>query len=356
MYFNYYTRIAQTRWERYSFLRGWWHVYADDPRWTPPYYPGLRRTLQSTQDPHLTRMSAAMLYVEAIPGRWSNSGTGGTYSAGIMEETVGATIIHCDPRRQDATAYLALLRVVNDEECLERLMGSVMEHLWQRGVRRVIGPTGLSPHLQSGVLQDHFHQLPPLHTPYNPPYLPEVISSMMRPLIESRLYHTTIPAQNLIIQDHHGDPKPWQRGPAQLFPLAPRRLAKSLLPLLSEACASWSHWPPLDSQEALFLLRQLEPWPLCGWLAYINRNPVGFVLLQPDLTASLRLAKGGRNPLWRPWLAWRARRPASAGRLLFGAVLPEWQRQGDRHSTVAAGTSHGSTPGMADANRWSCTC
>jgi GNAT superfamily N-acetyltransferase len=55
---------------------------------------------------------------------------------------------------------------------------------------------------------------------------------------------------------------------------------------------------------------------------------VGFVLLQPDLSRSLRRARGGRSLLWRFGLAWLNRRPARQGRLLYGAVLPLWQGQG----------------------------
>jgi GNAT superfamily N-acetyltransferase len=52
------------------------------------------------------------------------------------------------------------------------------------------------------------------------------------------------------------------------------------------------------------------------------------VLLQPDLTTSVRRANGGRNLLGRAWLAWRNKRPTRAGRLLFAGVLPAWRGQG----------------------------
>jgi GNAT superfamily N-acetyltransferase len=72
----------------------------------------------------------------------------------------------------------------------------------------------------------------------------------------------------------------------------------------------------------------LDNWPLFGWLAQIKAEPVGFVLLQPDLTVRMRRAGGGRNPLWRLWLSWAARRPVRQGRVLFMGVLPARHGQG----------------------------
>ena len=122
--------------------------------------------------------------MEALPRRRTASDySGGTgFGGAFMEEPVAATVMLADERRQDGTAYLSLLHCVNDNETLERLLGAVMENLWEAGCQRVIGPTGLSPHLQSGALQNFFHLAPPLHTPYNPPYVPELLESVMEPI------------------------------------------------------------------------------------------------------------------------------------------------------------------------------
>jgi len=69
---------------------------------------------------------------------------------------------------------------VNDGEALERLVGAAMEKLWRR-VASALLPTGLSPHLQRRRLTKLFHVGPPLHTPYNPPYLPELMESVLPP-------------------------------------------------------------------------------------------------------------------------------------------------------------------------------
>lgn len=332
-YFNYSTRIAEGRWDRRSFLANWWRIYAGDPHWVPPHYPTLRRELEPSNNPHLARMAPVFMYVEALPRSERRTRRGsrasGTVPLGVpFEEPVAATVALCDPRRRDGVAYLALLRCANDPESLERLLGHLAEVLRARGCRQVIGPTGLSPHLRTGLLQDHWSQLPPLHTPYNPPYMPEVVSSALRPLGRSqpvpspdggaRLYHLEVPPES--------PPPPPVR--AQLVPLEPARLATDLLPLMAVACPPWAGFPTPDAEEAAFLLRWVGGWPLHGWLALVDAQPAGFVLLQPDLAPCLWRARGGRNPLRRLWLAWASRRPVRQGRLLYGGVSPQWQGQG----------------------------
>jgi GNAT superfamily N-acetyltransferase len=318
-YFNYRTQLAETAWERRNFLKSWWKMPAADRRWVPPYYPSLRALVRPQNHPHLARLTPQCLYLEALPRRRSQSSDSPAFSGALFEEPVAATTLLFDRRRQDGSAYLSLLQAANDTESMERLFTTITEQLWARGFRRVIGPTGLSPHLQSGMLLDHFHLAPPLHTPYNAPYLPEIAATVLQPLTIMHLYTVPVPCAATPAPD----------GPAQLTPLVPRRLAHGLLSLLTAACEPTCQWfPPPDYVEAAFILQQLEFAPLLGWLARVDRQPVGFVLLQPDLQRAMRRARGGRSPLWQMWLHWRARRGANAGRLLFGGVLPAWRGRG----------------------------
>lgn len=323
-YFNYTKNISEGWWGRRDFIQRWWRLYATDHRWTPPHYGALRQALDLNRNPYLAQRSPILLYLEALPRRVTTGGNiGGTgFGGALMEEPVAATIVLVDKRGQDSTAYLALLHCVNHSEALERLLGLVMENLWKVGCQRLIGPTGLSPHLQSGALQNFFHVVPPLHTPYNPPYAPEVFESVMHPFAQSRLYSMETPVE-----------LPAATQPAaQLVPFIPDRLSGDLLPLFAAACeANGDYFPPPDTAEAAFLLRWLGVWPLLGWLAQIDDEPVGFILLQPDLSNRVRRAKGGHNLLWRLWLDWQSKRAVDAGRLLFGGVLPAWRGQGIGH-------------------------
>ncbi len=287
----------------------------------PPYYPALHQGLTPAKNSHLARMQPILTYIEAVPRRQPSNAFGPPLATlPLLGRSVVATVLLPDPRRQDGTAYLGLLHCVNDTGTLKVLLDSLGELLRAQGCRRVIGPTGLSPHLGSGLLQDYWSDVPPLHTPYNPPYMPEVVGHVLRPLARSQLYHLDVPPES----------PPTAATPAKLTPLDPSRLSSDLLPLFVTACPAWprADFPPPDEAEAEFLLRQLGPWPLWGWLAELDDKPVGFVLLQPDLAPHLKQAGGGRRWWWRLWLAWAARRRTRQGRLLFMAVSPEQRRQG----------------------------
>jgi GNAT superfamily N-acetyltransferase len=236
-----------------------------------------------------------------------------------MERTMAAAVALVDPRRTDRTAYLALLHCANDAHSLDRLLDALIEKLRPHRCERLVGPVGLSPYQGSGLLQDAWNALPPLHTPYDPPYLLELVERGMRPLARQLLYRVEIPQQ---------PPNP--TGPAQIVPLEPARLATDLLPLLAAAVPAID-FPPPDAEEAAFLMRWLRPWPLYGRLARVGDVPVGFVLLQPDLAPLLKRFKGGRGWLRRMLLALASRRGTREGRLLFGGVLPQWRGQGIGH-------------------------
>lgn len=321
-YYNYQTYIADGRWARLSFLRSWRAIYADDGWWTPPDHRTLALALRPGRVEHLDSAAPILLHVNALrhSGRRMTVAGGAGYGApgSIFESPVAAVVLLRDPRRQDRATYLGLLHFANDDDVLDRLLGILLEELWRTGSRRIIGPTGLSPRLESGALHDHFDVTPPMDTPYNPPYVPEILDQALQPLARSRLYYAAL--------DEAAAQPP--TSPAALSPFPADRLVHDLLPLFSCAFDAAEGAPPLDQPEATFLLDWVQTWPTEFWLATMNDRPVGFLALQADLATSVRRANGGRNPLWQSWLAWRKRRPAMAGRILFGGVAESWRGHG----------------------------
>jgi GNAT superfamily N-acetyltransferase len=211
---------------------------------------------------------------------------------------------------------LALLSVANDVESLERLLMVAQEQAFARGRSRLVGPVALSPHLGYGALLDHFNETPPLFTPYNSPYLPEILEAVLERVQMARLYHVAVT----------GDVKSID-GPAKLRPLVVEDEA-TVLPNLLAALDDNEEFPRPDAEEAAFLLEWWGIVPRLGWIAEMDGQAVGFVLLQPDLGAALRWTKGGRNPLWWLWWQWRRTQPARSGRIVAGGVLPHRRRQG----------------------------
>ncbi len=325
-FFNYTTYIADSRWSRRSFVRQWWRIYVNDSRWAPPPHAGLQRALVPGRWPHLDRQQPLAIHLEAVERRQTNQSTmaAGLSSPGILgEQVVCAGIVLTDPRRQEKSGTLALFRFINEVDVLERFLWTLMERTHHLGIRRLVGPTALSPWLSQGILLDHFHLPPPLHTPYNPPYVPEVIGNVMEIVGESSLF--TSPVDDPPIAAGSGGETD---DDLRCVKLEVDDLRGILGPLLEAVLGDDPEFPPPDADESVFILNWLCMWPVETWIVRKGQEAVGFVLLQPDLAPAMTRAQGGRNPLWRGWLKWRMGRPVSAGRIVLGGVHPDWRRQG----------------------------
>ena len=328
-YFNYVQYAAYSYWERRRFINRWWRIYHADPRWAPPSNAWLHRQLTRDTSPHLARLEPLLLHVEAFRRGRSRSAQDDRLNMDtgapslFLEEPVAALIALLDPRRQDRVAHLGLLRTVNDRECLQRTLDAVAEPLAHRGSRRIVGPTGLSPHLGSGILLDHFHRPPPQHSAYNPPYAPELFAQEMRDISLRRLFVASVDKATAAQTPPPSIPE------LVVSPAAPARLTEDLLPLLVTACTDTGRdFPPPDALEAQFLVEMITPWNSTLLLACIGEQPVGFVWLQPDFGELMWRANGGRGALgWARLAVGRSRRTRH-GRLLFGAVDIAWQRRG----------------------------
>jgi GNAT superfamily N-acetyltransferase len=308
--------------ERRAFLNAWWSLYGDDSRWTPPDFKWLQRAVNPRHNSHLSRLEASLIHVEALYRTGLRRGRTDQQEiplTSVLEKPLATATAIVDPRRRDRTAHLALLQLANDEEAFDTLYYHLVEWLSAAGCRRIIGPTGLSPYLETGVLVDNWAEWPPQWTPGNPPYLPDLMERRFRRFQTGRLYHATVPATL-------PDLAP---GLVSLQSFDVLGLAKELLPLLASAVENSSAgFPKPDADEASLILNQLNPPALIGGLALVDETPVGFVLLGPDGAGRLRASRGGKS-LWG-WvrLTITRHRPVASGRLYFTAVLPPWRRQG----------------------------
>jgi GNAT superfamily N-acetyltransferase len=200
---------------------------------------------------------------------------------------------------QRETAYLTMLHVANDRGSLAALLEALAEHLHPQGVRTLVGPTHLLPHLGGGALVSHWHLPPPVDTPYAPPYLGEHLEALLHPVGEAHLFGLeAAPAA--------------RQHPVQVAPFELPRLASDLLPLFQAATTASPTPSPPDEAEVRATLTWWAPHRPFGLLALAGEAPVGFALLYEDAaTRSLRF----KAP------------KVQRGRLL-GGVLPAFRRQG----------------------------
>ncbi len=222
-----------------------------------------------------------------------------------FERPVATAAVRLDPVTP-GTGYLTMLQFVNDRTTLHVLLESLAEALAPLGVRTLIGPTHLLPHLGGGALSSHWQLPPPPDTLYGPPYLPEHLDALMSPLDTSVLYDFE-PAAEL------------RGAEVRLEPFSLNRLAQDLLPLLQTATAASPALSPPDAAEAGLILQWLESYRPTGFLATLQDQPAGFALLYPPTSHR------------------RFRRAPSSGARLWGGVLPAFQRQGVGGALLGAG-------------------
>ena len=344
MYFNFGGRVAENYWDRRAFLQSWWRVSARDRRWNPPAYRVLFDALVRRRDPHLRSLQPVPLTIEAVPRRTQSTGLGDMMMpAGMGDSIVAHALVLGDaPAPRDAnglprSAFLALLAFANDEETLDYLLQAAWLHAQARGARRIVAPCELTPSLSAGLLLDHFHLAPPLHTPYNAPYMPELMAGAMEPLRYSRLWHLVADASL---------PKSVWPGAFEVVPFDAARLANDLLPLAQAVARGDELLAPPSAAEVAFALRLWAVAPLHGRLALLEGAPVGFYLAQGDVGGSWRRLRGGR-PLWaRATLAVRQPTAAKTGRVLLGGFHPQVRGRGLAQHLLA--DAHA----LAVAQRW----
>jgi ribosomal protein S18 acetylase RimI-like enzyme len=325
-YFNFQTEFAVSRSQRRAFLQRWWSLGRDDPGWTPPRYAEIRQHLVDARHAHVARLHKVFLSQEAVRrprGRTSwdlqswvdSSGIGGA-SLGI---TTAAAGIFLDKRFEPEAAYLFLPHIINHSGCAESLFDALASACSELGVSRLIGPSSFSPYLESGLQLNYWHQTAPALAVSNPPYLPELLAQFMQP-VEPILRHwrLPIPIQFAVSSAPTG---------LKFETLEHSRLAGDLLPLMIAACESTPGFPAPDPPEADFLLSCLPP-AVHAWQATLAGEPVGFILLGPEISPVLHDWRGGRSLVARLLLPLALSRSFQHGRIYFAGVLPGFRRQG----------------------------
>jgi GNAT superfamily N-acetyltransferase len=322
-YYNLHWDTAEGGLGCWGFLQDWWRLYAGEQHWAPPYYPALKEAINPDKNPHLKRLSPRLVCLRGIACEHSQNTLSSDLFANLergiaIEKMLACGLLLYDARRTDNSAYLALLHCQNTSSALDGIFKYAAEELSASGAKRILGPVGISPWISRGVLANRWNQTPPMYAAYNPPFLPELMEKTMDPRQVQWIYR--IPVKST--------PETGPSGPARLERLDTSRLANDLLGLLGEACQVGGDFPAPDEVEARFLLRWIGQWPEWSWLAKVDGQPAGFMVLQADMSPVLRHTHGGRTIGQRLALKLRRRSRVHSGRLVFAGVAPAYRRMG----------------------------
>lgn len=333
-YYNFHQYEAQDWLARRAFLARWWRVNSRDRRWRPPDHRAYYNAIVRRSEPAIERFSPVFVTMDAMLRQSTADGYSRLSIPAIADEQcVGIVIPLLDERGPAAVTHLAMLALANDSEVAERIIGAAIA--LQPGAL-LAGPTSLTPRLARGVLVDHFHQDPPINSPYNPPYLAEVLDGVLEPVQHERMWFLDC-AQAAASLTRTDAP--------QVRPFDVALLAHELLPLL---LASWdaAAGEPPDGPEVDLALRLWRSTPLLGWCVLDGEEIVGYIVAQADAGRYMRRVQGGRTLRGRAWMAIHqpgqvAQQGVTQGRILLGGVLPKARRMGAATALLRAVAEQG---------------
>jgi GNAT superfamily N-acetyltransferase len=247
-----------------------------------------------------------------------------------------AGLVHAPYNLQhgEATLRFHQLDAVNDPAVVQALLGGVERWGLARGMRRVLGPFGLSDKDPQGLQVEGFEHLPVVATPTNPAHLP--------PLVEACGYVKHIDLVSYRLAVPHQVPERYarvaahalQRDHLHVLPLRSKRdLRPWIIPVLELVNRTYNDifgFVPMTADEMHKLAGDYLPLLDPGLVVVIadrTNAPVAFVVALPDLSEGLQRC-GGRLLPFGFLQVFAAMRRARQLDLLLGAVRRDLQGRG----------------------------
>ncbi|OGL14974.1 MAG: DNA-binding protein [Candidatus Rokubacteria bacterium RIFCSPLOWO2_12_FULL_71_22] len=298
-----------------TFIRVPWSIYADDPAWVPPLLLE-RRHCVSRRRPYFAH-AVARFWV-AYRGR-----------APVGRISAQVDRLHLE-RYDDATGFFGMLEAENDGPTFEALFGAAEAWLRAEGMRRVLGPFNLSINEECGLLVAGFDTPPMILMGHGRPYYAARVEEQgyraAKDLLAYRL------AADFTIPDLMRAAVRRAAREVVVRPLQRSRFRSELSMLREVFEDAWSeNWGFVPFTAAEFeelgrVLRFVVDDDFVQ-IAELGGEPVGMLVLLPNLHEAIRDLNGRLRLLGWPKLAWRlgVRRPRT-GRVALMGVRKRYQR------------------------------
>lgn len=280
-------------------------LYSGDPAWVEPLHLERRHHL-SPSNPFFEHGTAALFLAQR------GDRTVGRISAQIDR-------LHVE-RHGEQAGFFGMLEAEDDEETFAALLDAAETWLAERGMRRVLGPFNFSINQDCGQLVEGFDTPPQIMMPHGHPYTPGRIEA-----------HGYAQAQDLLAYrldtSYEWSRRKLGRGDDGL---TLRTLAKAhmqeelgtMRELFNEAWSdNWGFVPFTENelQQLGSFLKHVVPADYV-WFAERAGEPVGFIVVLPNLNEAIADLGGRLAPFGWAKLAWRmkVRPPRSARMALLG--------------------------------------
>lgn len=298
-----------------TFIRLPWALYAGDPAWVPPLLLERRYHL-SRRRPYFAHARARFWIA------YRGDAPVGRISAQIDR-------LHLE-RYGDATGFFGMLEAEDDGETFGALFGAAEAWLRAEGMRRVRGPFNLSINEECGLLVEGFDTPPMILMGHGLPYYPGRVEEQgylaAKDLLAYRL------AADFAAPEIMRAAVARATGKVVVRPLQRARLRGELAALREIFEDAWSeNWGfvPFTAAEFEELGWALRFVVAEGFvqIAELDGEPVGMLVLLPNLHEAIRDLNGRLWPLGWLKLTWRlgVRTPRS-GRVALMGVRKRYQR------------------------------
>ncbi|MDD4081449.1 MAG: hypothetical protein PHP02_08600 [Eubacteriales bacterium] len=269
-------------------------IYMDDEYWVPPVRRDLLCTLTG-QENDLFAQGIQRFFLA-----YDNEKPVARVLAGIALRQHGPS--------GDPLGYISLFETYDDYEYARAVLDAAMGFLRDHGAKEVLGP--LSPRydmLSAGVLVDGFDGPPVLESPYNQPWLPQMLErygfAKHRDYLAYDIPIAEIPVDRIIamgdrIRKRFGvviEHVDFARGNLA-------RVAQDISTIICEAMPEETGTMLPTPEDLLQLFKRIRPYLRreTAVVAYAGSRPIGCVIGFLDSTPSLMGTDGRRTP-WN-WL------------------------------------------------------
>jgi GNAT superfamily N-acetyltransferase len=302
-----------------------WKIYnaADHPQWVPPLRIAVRDALDTKANPFY-RQADRQLFLAFRGGR-----PVGRIAA---IENRAHNQFH-----DDRIGFFGFFESANDQNVADALFTAAETWLRGRGLDTMRGPMNPSTNHECGMLVDGYQQHPMIMTTWNPPYYPTLVESAGFAKAKDLLAYYFPREGNRIFElpdRYRAHAERALRGDRLTF----RDLDLKNFDREVERCwqiynSAWEdNWGffPMSHDSFLHEAKVLKYiiWPEFAFIAEVNGEPAGFMIIVPDFHHAYKAVGDGRLLPTGLFKLLGAKKRLRSGRIMILGAKAEYRRRG----------------------------
>lgn len=296
-------------------------LYKDDPNWTCPLDMEIENTFNPARNSCFNHGDAC---------RWILMNEG---------KPVGRIAAFYDKNKAyhnlQPTGGMGFFECMNDEAAAFQLFDTAKDWLTSQGMLAMDGPINFGENFVNwGLLVEGF--MPQGYgMPYNFPYYRNFFERYgFKTFFEQYSFHDLFSRPYPAAMRAFGE-RLWKKPEFSFRHIEMKNAEKYIRDLVVMYDKVWSdfleNYTPLKFEDLYQIFQDAKAMldERYIWFAYHNGDPVGFLIVFPDINQVLRKLKNGKLNLWNILrLMYYKRKAITRGRLLISGVIPEFQRTG----------------------------